>query len=636
MDFFDRQQRARRQTLLLMGYFVVAVALIIAAVNALAYAVAWVHGGVSTQRSWWLSPAAWWITFFTLLVILSGSISKYLSLRSGGPAVAQLLKARAVPYASDIEAERRLINVTEEMAIASGVVPPALFIMDAEPGINAFVAGLSPNDTVMVVTKGAVDQLTRDELQAVAGHEFSHILNGDARLNLRMLAVLAGIVSIGQLGDFCLRVGDFRVDYSSRRQGEGEVSVSLVVIGFGLASIGAIGLFFGRLIKAGISRQRELLADASSVQFTRNADGLIDALARIRDFSAGSQWRNRYAEDFSHMCFGRTQPLRRWFATHPSLDERILAIDPTGLARVRARRRVAVRPAEAVVSPGFRDDASYLVPFSSGDVSSVPVALVARAGEVRPEHMQCAREIYMGIPAALQMALQSVSGARDIVYVLFLREWQADSVLVGQKGPTIGDNKALSPLKVEVASLPSGAVFSLFELAIARLKVLPVNEKTSLLESLTALALKDGVVTYFELVMLLILERQLGLVKAPLVRYRTLASVQSAVITLVAGLLRHASGESLASQKEHFSLLIKTVYGQSLPFPSEAEISIPAMYKAIRVLGGLPPVLKRTVLDACYDTVMIDGKITSAEHELLRAISAALDVPLPPLVGMPT
>src|SRR6185295_10385386 len=218
--------------------------------------------------------------------------------------------------------ERRLVNVVEEMAIASGVRVPTVYVMDGERGINAFAAGWDASGAVVVATRGTLETLNRDELQGVVGHEFSHILNGDMRLNIRMLGVLAGIVFIGSIGEFVMR--------STRESRDSKAAGGVFLVGLALFIIGYVGLFFARVIKAAVSRQREFLADAASVQFTRNPDGIAGALDQIRGASSGALISARCAEDMSHMFFGQSVRMRLGglLATHPSLDERIARINP--------------------------------------------------------------------------------------------------------------------------------------------------------------------------------------------------------------------------------------------------------------------------------------------------------------------
>src|SRR3972149_6509467 len=208
--------------------------------------------------------------------------------------------------------------------------------MDEEKGINAFAAGSSPNEAAVTVTRGALEHLSRDELQGVIGHEFSHILNGDMRLNVRLLGVIAGIVLIGSVGRFLMNMGWGGDSDDNRRGG----SVRFFLLGLALWLIGWIGVFFGRVIKAAVSREREYLADAASVQFTRNPEGIGGALYKIGQTTG--MISNRDAQDLSHMYFSASvgKAVSRLFATHPPIDDRIKRVlGDRGLLFIRSQAK---------------------------------------------------------------------------------------------------------------------------------------------------------------------------------------------------------------------------------------------------------------------------------------------------------
>jgi Zn-dependent protease with chaperone function len=337
--FFENQHLARRNTKLLVLMYALAVIGVILAVDL-------VIGGIYAGNFVYEPPGKAltlgarlravpsslyaWGALGTALVVFAVSGWSVLQLASGGKAVAEMIGARRISPDTRDPLERRLRNVVEEMAIASGVRVPAVYVMDGEEGINAFAAGYDVSDSVVAVTRGTLETLNRDELQGVVGHEFSHILNGDMRLNIRMIGVLAGIVFIGSVGDFLMR--------SQRNVRDSRASGGIFAAGLALLVIGYVGLFFARLIKAAVSRQREFLADASSVQFTRNPDGIAGALDQIGLAAAGALIRDRHAEDMSHMFFGQGIRVRLsgLFDTHPPLEERIHALEESGGFRLAA------------------------------------------------------------------------------------------------------------------------------------------------------------------------------------------------------------------------------------------------------------------------------------------------------------
>jgi len=329
MDFFGKQAQARTQTTALVLYFVLAVLFIVIAVYAASLSIlhfteGMAYDGAPLALPSWRSIVLWdpqlfgWVVSGTLGVVLAGAVYKFLRLSRGGSAVAEELGGRLLADEPTDADERRLRNVVEEMALAAGVPVPKVYVLDNDTGINAFAAGHNAADAAIGITRGGMTLLTRDELQGVIGHEFSHLLNGDMRINIRIMGILFGIVCLTVIGRVLM--------YS--RGGGNRGRAPMLLLGVALLVIGAVGVLFGRLIQAALSRQREMLADASAVQFTRNPAGLAGALRKIG--SVGARIDSPHAGEASHMFFenGLGKPMFGWLATHPPLAERIRAIDP--------------------------------------------------------------------------------------------------------------------------------------------------------------------------------------------------------------------------------------------------------------------------------------------------------------------
>ncbi len=316
-----------------MLLFALAVVAIVAAVN-LALALIWIWANGEPLAGSHDYPAGFFATntLVTLALIGGGTLIQSWNLRDGGDAVARMAGGRPVLPASRDLAERRLLNVVEEMALAAGIACPKVYLLDKEEAINAFAAGHNPNEAVIAVTRGALKRLNRDELQGVVGHEFSHILNGDMRLNVNLIGVLFGIQMVAGFGRTLMEFGGRVWGRRGRDEKGASGQAIVVVIGLVLFVVGYIGIFFGRLIKAAVSRQREFLADASAVQFTRNPDGIGGALRKIgglaRNDGPGSRIAHPNAEQLSHLFLGAAQPRLAggWLATHPPLAERLRRI----------------------------------------------------------------------------------------------------------------------------------------------------------------------------------------------------------------------------------------------------------------------------------------------------------------------
>ena len=419
MDFFGRQEQAQRRTRWLLVYFILATALMVVSIYAVVLGVF-----VWTDREQALADRVWWrpdtfliVALGTVGVVLFGSLFKSLQLSRGGSAVAEMLGGRLIdPGTADLH-ERKLLNVIEEMSIASGTAMPAVYVMDDESSINAFAAGHKMDDAAIGVTRGTIERLNRDELQGVMAHEFSHIHHGDMRLNLRLMGLIFGILCISVIGRILLQSGmrsSYRMGARERKGGN-----PLPLLGLALMVIGAAGVFFGRLIQAAVSRQREFLADASAVQFTRNPVGLAGALKKI-GASAGSRIASPHAAEAGHLFFGDGSG-SRWFhllATHPPLVERIRAIEPTFDGTFDdAPLRAAEVPAPPTRAGSTRTPGKGTRPFPIPPILPVQ-AVLAHAGNPTAAHLTTAATLIESLPDALLGAAREPYGAMAVIYGL--------------------------------------------------------------------------------------------------------------------------------------------------------------------------------------------------------------------------
>jgi Zn-dependent protease with chaperone function len=641
VNFFEHQAIARRQTGRLVVYFLVAVALTVLAVNAGIYFFARFFAGGAAGNWLW---HAWskQVLIGVLLLIMGGSLLEYLRLRSGGKALAEMIGARRIDFATTDPGERQFINVVAEMAIASGVAAPTLYVMDRENGINAFVAGLSLDQTVMVVTAGALEAFDRNELQAVVGHEFSHILNGDMRLNVRLLALLAGILAIGQLGSFLMRIASESSSSRSNRRGG---VVHLFFLGLLLWTIGAIGLFFGRLIKAAISRQREFLADASSVQFTRNQDGLAEALLKIKHHAGYSWLDNLRAESMSHMCFAESLGFSSWFATHPPLDARIGALGKQYLVRDRARLREMTRQTRTAaevsalqgeVGPGQGVDLaplSYVTDTGKPAVSPAavtlgPAALLGRAGTVSPRDLASAQALYRRLPPGVLQALETCEGAQALLYALLARQSKAPrselEAFVARHERALSE-RIFSLMRI-LDGLDNHFALPLSELALPRLFLMEEVAQRELLARLQGLAQLDGMLSTFEFALLMVLRKQL--LPAPRMARVSLAQSRPAAAILVAALMRRGGLEGEKLERSYLRLM-RTIFSSPPSLPPAELTSLPKLAKSLQVLAGLALSDRRCVLELAATAVMADADVRLEEYELLRVVAAYMNCPMP-------
>lgn len=650
MDFFAHQDQARKHTALMVGLFLASVGCIVLAINlvgASIYIYAFDIPPLPFGAALAAVPAkAYWITSAVVLAIIgAGTAKRMFELSGGGAALAELVGARRVKRNSQDPGERRLLNVVEEMAIASGINVPLVFVMDDQNYINAFAAGYSPNEAAITVTRGTLQALNRDELQGVVAHEFSHILNGDMRLNVRLMGIIAGIVMIAALGRFAMDVGGGGRG-GSGSSGRNRGDIRIFMLGLMIWMIGSIGEFFGGIIKAAISRQREFLADASAVQFTRNPDGIGGALYKISQ--RGSHVREVHAEELSHMFFGA--PLAHLlFETHPPLEKRIERVMGPGAIHIlkdRARRAQAAAPT-AASSPVVEEFSSPLLAAASGLASGTtaaptalpaaqslaftPAQVVASIGTLSGQHVEHARRLIAGLPATLHHALGTESGARAAVFALLLGEGEVRKQQLEAIGTSAGAPLAEQAAQMAEQMKPLGVRVRLpvFELAAPSLSSLEQSLRDATLAVVTTLIQADGKVTLGEFVLLTLCRRHLEKPAkgAPPVKHATLQGVAREAEIVLALLARASPEGEAAFGRVMESLGLDAAATRRLP-----AFSLAMVESALYELKLLAPLRKPAFIKACLEIVMADGRIALAEGELMRAICAALDSPLPPLL----
>jgi Zn-dependent protease with chaperone function len=633
MNFFEHQAAARRSSMRLIVLFALAVLGIVIAVDLAAYVV---FGGPRAEPG---EGAALLVftTLATLAIIGLGSLYRIASLRGGGEPVALQLGGVPVPEDTTDFNLRRLRNVVEEIAIASGVPVPRIYVLEHEAAINAFAAGYSPSDAVVAVTRGALDRLNRDELQGVIAHEFSHILNGDMRLNIRLMGVLFGILMLAIIGRKVLQFGGRGRD----SKGAGAVLAAALIA----MLVGYIGLFFGRMIKAGVSRQRESLADASAVQFTRQTQGLAGALKKIGGIGEGSKLIDRGdAEEVSHMLFGDGIGFHGLFATHPPLLKRIQALEPAFRAEQLdelQRRWLATPPV------GLDEDAQLGLDAASGarlppatqQLNVTPPMVVAQIAQPATDDYRRADAIVSSLPEALR----ALAAQRDAVMPLLL------GLLLGEGGMLVQMQAAEiaarlgQPVAERARELRQGALATLHPmlrlplaaLAFPVLRLRPRPELDTFLDTVHAVVNADGQVSLFEYCLGRLLQAQ---VRASLdpgrhARYgrRRLADVRSEVSTLLCVVAQAGNDDPAAAQRAYLTGIQRVLPSDHLPYLPRAGgvLALEAVWEA---LDALDPLGKQPLVEGITATIGHDNRVTVAEAELLRTICGVLHCPLPPML----
>lgn len=644
MNFFAAQDQARRSSRRLVIAYVVATTLIVAGVTA-------VVGSVSyfwfSETSYGTTPLQFvganaglfaTVAIATTALIVGSSLFKTAALSSGGGAVARQLGGTLVATDVNDPLRRRLRNVVEEMAIASGVPVPEIYVLEAEDGINAFAAGYSPADAAVAVTRGALETLDRNELQGVIAHEFSHILNGDMRLNIRLMGVLFGIMVIGLIGRFILR-GTRHASFGSNKKGGGAAAV--LVVGLGLALLGGIGVFFARIIKAGVSRQREFLADASAVQFTRQTTGIANALKKIGGYPSGSRITEADPEEVSHMLFGSGAKFFGWFATHPPLDERIRALDPEfrdgDYPEVDRRKRAPLADVEPRVA-GFSSDVTSAI--AEGGTRVRAEAIVETVGDPENEHIAYAGDLRRSIPEALYDAAHSPQFAYLLCIALLLnREGKALDRQLALATEQLGADRTriLRTYYDELSSTDPRFRLPLLEIAFPALKMRPKQELSYILSLVSRMIEVDGEIDLYEYcfyrVMSCSLRQAVNPRGAPGRRRAKRGELRAATMGLLR-IMADYGHEDDADRKAAFRAGIRTLgpWAQNQAYRSDRSYTVEILDQGLDVLLGLNAKGQESLMNAISATAAYDNRLSVAEAELMRAICATLDYPLPPIL----
>ncbi len=646
MDFFTAQEKAKRNSGRLILYFGAAVLGTIAVIYiilAIIFAKAGRPDALGQARSFWQPQLFLWVAGGTTAVVVLGSLFKMAQLTSGGGAVARAMGGRLIDGSTRDADERKLVNIVEEMSIASGVPVPEIYVMDDEEGINAFAAGNSVSDAAVGVTRGCIQLLNRDELQGVIAHEFSHILNGDMKLNIRMMGVLFGILCIAMIGRILLETTSRRSYHLGARN---KGSNPLPIIGLVLFAVGYIGIFFGRLIKAALSRQREFLADASAVQFTRNPDGIANALKKIGGLGRrGSIVTAPDAEEASHMFFGNAlaEGFSNLTATHPPLVDRIKAIEPRfdgNFPRVEFPKSRYEAEEEEV--PMRRSPMSHRpppMPFPMPPM--LPVQdVIGQVGTIQPQNVAWALALMADMPEPLRAAAHDGYGARALVYGLLLSpdaSCRAKQMSALQAKADAGVFAELNKLRSSLEAVKAEARLPLIEMAMPALRHLSQSQFETFMANVEVLIAADQQIDLFEYSLQRMLKRHLWphyrQVKKTVTHYYALKPLLPDCEVLLSGLalVGHGSPDEVAKAfRSGVSRLGAEATGLTLQPVERANLT--QIDEALDRLATSSPMVKKQVLDACAHAVASDGVIQPREADLLRAVADGLDCPMPPLL----
>lgn len=663
MNFFEDQAQAKKRTTLLVCYFLIAVILTVILINiivvgAIVYTriehyFVYVHGEWVMRREN-LYPLISMVSMIAspivLGIIVLGSLITSYQLRGGGLAVAKMVQARAIHPDTTDPKEKRFINVVEEMSIASGVPVPNLFVMDNEESINAFVSGFTPEDTVMVASKGALDKLSRQELQSVVGHEYSHIFHNDMTISLRLMGITAGLLIIGKIGSHLLRStfytrGSRRGSSRSGGGGAGRMQLAFIIIGLGILVVGLVGLLFGRLMKAAVSRQRELLADASSVAYTRNPEGLVYALRRIDQDKDKGHLQSVNAEDVSHFCFSPALStyLSGAFATHPPIEQRIKKLDPKGqyadqpLPNVETEAKPKAKQtskAQKSAQDFMRTMMGATILAGAADrIHTTTKAIHDTIGAPQEEHITLGQSLYEQIPASLNTIAHQPKHVAYLWYAMMLPK-SIDNKLHKRLASYLPDEKLKKILSIQkvLFNMEWGSLLPLAQIAIPTFKANSQSEKDAILEHVGDI-LSHTKPHYFQYGLYALLAKATNQNKPKKVKriYDSLA-VHLKEIQIVLSVLVHYSGNDHQDLQAQYQKSMYALFGKSADIGKLVEPSPFVFQAALAKLNQLSPQSKEKFINACFDCIEEDHMVTVAEADLVRVIASILDCPIPPII----
>jgi len=593
------------------------------------------QAGMTFDQALAAMPAdSWlWISIGVVGVVGAASAYKYLTIQAGGRTIAETLGGSLIHQTTQDPKQRRLLNVVEEMAIASGVSVPPVYLIP-EPSINAFAAGFGTDDAVIGINQGTLDLLDRSELQGVVAHEFSHILNGDTNINLRLIAILHGILFIGMIGYGLARAGGY-----SRKNG-----MPLVALGIGLLVIGYGGTFFGNMIKAAVSRQREYLADASAVQFTRDPGGIADALKKIGGHTMGSTMTSPAAEEASHMFFGAAAKkfAGNIMATHPPLDQRILAIEPNWNGRFTTPTGVSAdaagfrtRPSSAARSAGTSQFAGAAA--GAMQIHAAPDDIVEQVGTISDDSIAVAKQLIEEQSDDLADAAHDPFEARALIYAMLIdpdeRIAQQQLGFIAQQAEP-GVPPHVTRLLPNVRTTDSAHLLTLLEMAMPALKELSHSQYKRFSRNAAQLITADAEVDVFEWVLHRVLTKELyPHFEGPQNYHGRISRIDKVAddAAKLLSILASHSHTDVQAQIQAYNVGAREL-GIDLPFAKQDRFDYQRMNAALGKLRKLKPLVKPTLLKACAATVLADGRVSADEGALLQGVAATLDCPLPPSI----
>ncbi|UPW19582.1 M48 family metallopeptidase [Agarivorans sp. TSD2052] len=649
MNFFAEQDHARRNSKWLILLFVVAVIILIGLSNVIIAASLWMfqssnETSIAANRRFFSQDILFFVSALVTSIIAFAITFKWYQLRDGGRRIAESLGGQRILPNSQQAEQQQMLNVVEEMALASGMPVPSVYLLQNEIGINAFAAGHTPADAVIGITQGALEQLNREQLQGVVAHEFSHILNGDMRLNMQLIALLSGIVFISNVGEFVLH--SHRYSSSSRSNRIESNDARVAAAGFGLLALGWIGCFFANMIKAAISRQREYLADASAVQFTRNPNGIADALKIIGGYDAGSGLRAPLSQEASHMFIGDARRLGSFFATHPAIEQRIKRILPRWNGQL-IKRDIKKKAAPIYSTTSQRNTQQNQ---QQQLKKTVFVATAAEAAIDALSNKSSKAEYTLSqntltvsgelahLPDGLLSLAHEPCGVISVVYALLLSE---ENDLRQKQLNDIKDNLSKSSRISEtlqawdwITSLDKSYRLPLLELSLPALKCMSGKQYQRFMTNLRRLIKADQQVDMYEWCLYHLIKHYLAhqfeKVSPSKPIFSSLPEISQPFAVVLSSLAYFGHQQETDIQRA-FGIGANSVSLYTISLLPREQCQVEHFGPAVKQLANAYPQIKQRVLRALVACVCLDKQLTVLENEMIRCIAAVMDCPGPPI-----
>jgi Zn-dependent protease with chaperone function len=645
MDFFSQQEESRRQSHKIIWRFILANILIATVLNFAIQAVyiVGIAGGTSKKQypvhstilESTLQQLLDWrpfviVNIIVFLIIGTAALLKFRSLASSGGAVAQMLGGQKVTHDSPDPLEKRLVNIVDEMSIASGLPVPEVYVLQGQDGINAFASGPTPERSAVAVTRGAIERLSRDELQGVVAHEFSHIIHGDVRLNIRLAAYIYGLLILVGVGNILLELSRGRSYSNSSRK----AFMPLLMMGIVIVGIGTLGKVLSVLMSAAISRNREYLADATAVQLTRNAAGLAGALKKIGGYQFGSSIDSRDADGVAHFFLADAKRLSlfdRFASTHPPLMDRIKKLDPTFNGELPDSASIELQTVSSSEGISALQGGSISVnaahAHSRNSIESPSVLINPTKELISSSWMP---------PLAVTSRLQKLGHPELMVYAMLMGR---DPITKAKQVEIIAESLAGGDLEKEMgsaAALDINQKLSLMLMAIPLIQGSSKDRLSKLQGVVKRLVEADGHTTLFELLSMILIHFSLqgdtvglsllgGRSDESIQRYKTPLQVITSIFAL-------CSSEKISEQQAAFEKGKKIL---SLTFDQlgTQQLGIDRILWSIDQMRNSSPKVRKALMDALFEISHSNEVISPHEQAFLRLSAMLLRMPLPAAIA---